>query len=51
MLGGAGFLPSTVAPENGWLEYYLPFRAQPIFRGKMLGFREYIIFKQHPVNL
>ena len=21
MSGGAGFLPSTVAPENGWLEY------------------------------
>ena len=25
ILGGAGFLPSTVAPDNGWLEDYFSF--------------------------
>ena len=33
-----GFLPSTVAPENLWLEYFLrlPFGVRCIFRGKVL---------------
>ena len=35
-------LPETnIAPENGWLEYYFPFGARPIFRGKLaVSFRE-----------
>ena len=32
---GARFLPSTVAPENGWLEYD-PFGSLPIFQGLLL---------------
>ena len=30
-------LPQTsIAPENGWLEYYFPFGFRPIFRGELL---------------
>ena len=29
-----GYPPETnIAPENGWLEYYIPFVFRPIFRG------------------
>ena len=27
---------SSIAPENGWLEYYFPFGFRPIFRCKLL---------------
>ena len=30
--GGAGFLPSTVAPENGWLDDEFPF-GESLFSG------------------
>ena len=33
--GGAGILPSTVVPENGWLEDYFPF-GMAFFRGELL---------------
>ena len=39
MSGGAGFLPSTVAPENWWLGDYFNFWERPIFRC-CVGFRE-----------
>ena len=30
-------LPETnIAPENGWVEYWFPFGAQPIFEGELL---------------
>ena len=36
--GGAGFLPSTVAPANWWLEYYLVSFAD--VQGRTVSFRE-----------
>lgn len=39
-------IPSTklthfnIAPQNGWLEAYFPFGAPPIFRGRIVSFRE-----------
>ena len=36
--GGAGFLPSTIAPANWWLEYYLVSFAD--FQGRTVSFRE-----------
>ena len=35
----ADTLPETdIAPENGWLEYYFPFRKGP-FQGELLNFQ------------
>jgi len=34
--GGAGYLPSAVAPGNGWLEYDWFLLGCPIFRGELL---------------
>ena len=32
---------TAIAPKNGWLEYYFPIGARPIFRGKLaISFRE-----------
>ena len=43
-LQGYFTLPETnidIGPENGWLEYYFPVGARPIFRGKLaVSFRE-----------
>ena len=35
-------LPETsIAPKNGWLEYYFPIGFRPIFRGEIaVSFRE-----------
>ena len=37
--GGARFQPSTVAPENGWLEYYFPI-GKVTFQGRAVKLRE-----------
>ena len=37
--GGAGFLPSTVAPENGWLDDEFPF-GKACFQVRTVSFEE-----------
>ena len=44
-----GTLPETnIAPENGWLEYYFPFGARPIFRRVLLLVSGRVRVSHHP---